>query len=349
MEIEISDEQRREHFEKQQNTDYGGTFKLLEPYLLENLSSLTLCPKCLQPHGKMRLLYGDWVEQQCECEKKDESKWGDGRDFNTGYETCYCCGLEVITSGSRWSCFFCQDCKKAIRKFNDAVGTCVIPLGRHSMMNGIGFSKSAPLIEAASLFSSELKSTSDLMDRAREHRALILRHQLKILKLPENANLLMLTKASLGANRKWDKKYALLSLIAHILKIPPKIVIPEPYTPKIESIFTSEPEISCVFYTLVIRNESINQKYKGGIKVFVAEHGVNYNNDIAVMIFMAPLGVEVTEEMLKKSGLKYGDDFTWFDARALCGKKPVVKAIPFKVKWLKGYFSKSRAYVSLVK
>ena len=222
MTIEISDEQIREHFEKQQNTDYGGTFNLLEPYVLENLSSLTLCPKCLQPHGKMRLLYGDWVEQQCECEKKDESKWGDGRDFNTGYETCYCCGLEVITSGSRWSSFYCQDCKKAIRKFNDSVGTCVIPLGRHSIMNGIGFKKSAPLQEATSLFSNELKSMGELMGRAHEHGALVLRHQLKILKLPEDPNLMNLTRASLDANRKWDKKDALLSLISHILKSPPK-------------------------------------------------------------------------------------------------------------------------------
>ena len=54
---------------------------------------------------------------------------GDGRDFNKAYETCYCCGLEVLESGSKWSPFFCQDCKKAIFQFNDAVGTCVIPLG----------------------------------------------------------------------------------------------------------------------------------------------------------------------------------------------------------------------------
>ena len=97
MAIAISDERICEHFEKQQNTYYGGNFKQLEPHLLENLSSLTLCPKCRQPHGKMRLWYGDWVEQQCDCEKKDKKKWGDGRDFNTGYETCYCCGLEVIS------------------------------------------------------------------------------------------------------------------------------------------------------------------------------------------------------------------------------------------------------------
>ena len=349
MAIDISDEQIYQRYEQQQNIVYGMPIEGAEPNLLENLSSLSLCPKCLQPHGKMRLWYGAWVEQHCTCDKWDDSKWGDGRDFNLGYETCYCCGLEVITSGSRWSSFFCRDCKKAIRKFNDSVGTCVIPIGRHSLMNGIRFNKSAPLHEAASLFSSKFKSIGELMDRARAHRGLILRHQLKTLKLPEDTSLMMLTKATFSVERKWAKKEALLSLIAYILQKPPKIVPYEPFTPKIESIFTSEPEISCVFYTLIIRNESINQKFKGGIKAFVAKHGVNYNDDISVMIFMAPDGIERTEEMLNKLGLKYGDDFTWIDATAISRKKPMVKTIPFKVKWLKGYCSKSRAYVSLIK
>jgi hypothetical protein len=348
MVIEISDEQIYEHLEKQQNTQYCGNFKVIEPYLIENLSGLTLCPKCLQPHGKMRLLYGGWVEQHCECEKQDDPKWGDGRDFNLGYETCYCCGLEVIVSGSRYSPFFCQDCKKAIRKFNDAIGTCVIPIGRHHYLNDKWFNKTPPLYEPPSLFSSESKSIGELMDRAREQKAFILRHQLKILKLPEDTNLMMLMKTSFSIDRKRAKKEALLSIIEHILKSPPKIIPYEPYTPKIESYFISEVEISCVFYTVVIRNESVNQICKGGIKAFVAEHGVKYNDDLTVMIFMAPSGIENTEEMLEKLGFKYGDDFTWFDATEMARRKPIVKRIPFKAKWLKGYCKDGRAYVSLV-
>ena len=189
----------------------------------------------------------------------------------------------------------------------------------------------------------------ELMNRAREQEAFILHHQLKILKLPENASLMMLMKASFGIDRKQAKKEALLSIIEHILKSPPKIIPYEPYTPKIESFFTSEPEISCVFYTVVIRNESVNQICKGGIKAFVAEHGVKYNNDLTVMIFMAPGGIERTEEMLNKLGLKYGDDFTWFDASEIAQRKPIVKSIPFKAKWLKGYCKDGHAFVSLVK
>lgn len=70
MVTEISNEQIYKHFEKQQNTQYGGNFGQFEPFLLQNLSSLELCPKCLQPHGKMRLWYGAWVEQHCDCRKR---------------------------------------------------------------------------------------------------------------------------------------------------------------------------------------------------------------------------------------------------------------------------------------
>jgi len=347
MVTEISNEQIYEHFEKQQNTQYGGDFGQFEPFLLDNLSSLTLCPKCLQPHGKMRLWYGAWVEQHCDCEKKDDAKWGDGRDFNLGYETCYCCGLEVLESGSKWSPFVCQDCKKAIFQFNDAVGTCVIPFGRHHFLNSRWFNRSVPLYEPPSLFSSESKSLGELMDRERQHKTLILQHQLKILTLPVDATLMMLLKASLSVDQKKAKQEALLSLIASILHDPPKIIPCAPHIPKIESTFITEPELSCVFYTVVIRNEAINQKYEGGIKAFVAKHGVKYNNDLSVMIVMAPGDLEVIEKMLKKLDFKREEDFTWFKASEIAWRKPTVKSIPFKVKWLKGYCSKGRAYVSL--
>jgi hypothetical protein len=64
---------------------------------------------------------------------------------------------------------------------------------------------------------------------------------------------------------------------------------------------------------------------------------------------MAPSGVEDTEEMLKKLAFKREDDFTWFEASEMARRKPTVKSIPFKAKWLKGYCSKGRAYISLVR
>ena len=217
-------------------------------------------------------------------------------------------------------------------------------------MNGIWFNKSAPLDEAVSAFVGKANSMGNLIVNVNEHKVLILRHQLKVLQLPENASLLELTKASFHINRKQAKKEALLSIVEHALQAPIEKYVETPMPPpKIESEFTSEPEISCVFYTLVIRNEAINQKYEGGLKAFVAGHGVKYNNDITVMLFMGSDNLYDASDMLQNKGLKWEEDFTYFDATAMSRKKPKVETSPFKVKWLKGYCSKDHAHVSLVR
>jgi hypothetical protein len=271
-------------------------------------------------------------------------------DFSTAYETCYCCGLEVITSGIKWSSFFCKDCKKAIYKINEVAGRCVIPVGRHSLMNGIWFNKSAQLDEAVSAFVGKVNSLGNLIGNVKEHKVLILRHQLKVLQLPENASLLELTKASFHNDRKQAKREALQDMVEHTLQSPIEKNVETPISPpKIESEFTAEPEISCVFYTMVIRNEAINQKYEGGLKAFVSEHLVKYNDSIAVMLFMGSDNLYDASEMLQNKGLKWEEDFTYFDATAMSRKKPKVKIIPFEVQWLKGYCSKNHAHVSLVR
>lgn len=58
-------------------------------------------------------------------------------DFPTCVELCYCCAAEVIPSGSRFSSFYCDECRAAVIALRDSCGMAVIPLGRHSIMNGI--------------------------------------------------------------------------------------------------------------------------------------------------------------------------------------------------------------------
>jgi len=83
------------------------------------------------------------LSQRCGCRRTpDEARW-DGFDFNEWACLCRCCGQVVLRSGSRWSVWFCQDCKEPIRGFNLTYGwqgTSIIPIGRHSLMNGIGLS-----------------------------------------------------------------------------------------------------------------------------------------------------------------------------------------------------------------
>jgi hypothetical protein len=62
---------------------------------------------------------------------KDESeeKWP-GFDFNTIVELCYCCGQEELKSGSRWSVWFCEECKEKVIDFNTRFQQTIIPIGR---------------------------------------------------------------------------------------------------------------------------------------------------------------------------------------------------------------------------
>ena len=78
------------------------------------------------------MLDGAWVELQ--------EGAGEHLDYQTVAELCRSCGVELLASGSRWSVWFCSECKARVRDLNDRAGTCVMPIGRHSLMNNVGLS-----------------------------------------------------------------------------------------------------------------------------------------------------------------------------------------------------------------
>ena len=74
-------------------------------------------------------------------EKKDDKNGIKGRlwpgsDFNTSVEFCHCCSKALINTGSRFSSFYCDDCRNLVAEHNQSE-TILIPMGRHSFMNGI--------------------------------------------------------------------------------------------------------------------------------------------------------------------------------------------------------------------
>jgi hypothetical protein len=99
---------------------------------------LLICRRC-------RLLKGpvpgrtDGAHQLCGCTpvevRRAQPRWGG--DHNTYAELCRCCGLVLLRSGSRWSVWFCRQCKEAVVVLNRSAGRCLIPVGRHSLMNGV--------------------------------------------------------------------------------------------------------------------------------------------------------------------------------------------------------------------
>jgi hypothetical protein len=72
--------------------------------------------------------------------------------------------MEAIRSGSRWSSFYCGECRKMIVERNRSAHGWAIPLGRHSLLNGI----SLGLVEDRQRFSDEVGGLFDAIDRLEE-------------------------------------------------------------------------------------------------------------------------------------------------------------------------------------
>ena len=100
---------------------------------------MDLCRKCLVLRGPFFDSHNGCERvQRCGCEPADPP-WN-AFDYNRAAELCRCCASRVIRTGSKWSAFFCDVCKRHVVAYNGGTGWNVIPIGRHSMMNGVALS-----------------------------------------------------------------------------------------------------------------------------------------------------------------------------------------------------------------
>jgi len=113
-----------------------------------DVCGMHICPKCFGINGPWRSVR-DFTdsetkreyEHKCHCERQhqrdQEERWP-RFDFNTCVELCKCCGAELLLSGSKWSVWFCEDCKEMVRQFHGEYQRYIIPIGRHSFHGGFG-------------------------------------------------------------------------------------------------------------------------------------------------------------------------------------------------------------------
>ncbi len=91
-------------------------------------------------------------EHRCGCQPNDEewkSEWI-GHDIAALIDLCHLCVRDVMASGSRWTWYACESC----RNVNNEIATAILgeshptnqilPLGRHSMMNGVALGLDPP-------------------------------------------------------------------------------------------------------------------------------------------------------------------------------------------------------------
>jgi hypothetical protein len=121
-----------------------------------------MCAECHEPYGT-QAQQGFPTPQRCRCNKTDEPTWP-RFDFNEHVHLCECCRAVALDSGSRWSVWFCKPCKDRVRLLNDRLGRVAIPIGRHSMMAGVGIA-GPDLVEAVEAEGDDLDDLVQVLIR----------------------------------------------------------------------------------------------------------------------------------------------------------------------------------------
>lgn len=119
---------------------------------------------------------------------KENEKWP-RFDFNEIVTLCYCCGQELLSSGSRWSVWFCEDCKKNVIRFNSIYQKRIIPIGRHSIMNGyiLNVQKFEDgMDKAIEEFTGNVKDLSRGIEHLEKWRKIIMQKNFKALSYSED-------------------------------------------------------------------------------------------------------------------------------------------------------------------
>jgi hypothetical protein len=112
------------------------------------LDGLTICPTCRTLKGRCIPSIGNSRRprvQECRCERRarprgEENPEWKGFDVPKAVELCYSCGLVPLRSGSRWCVWLCKPCATRAGELNGRAARPIVPIGRHSMMHGIGMS-----------------------------------------------------------------------------------------------------------------------------------------------------------------------------------------------------------------
>ncbi len=110
------------------------------------------------------------------------------------------------------------------------------------------------------------------------------------------------------------------------------------------SIFTREQEMRCVFFTLVIRNEALQKKYKGGLKSFVRQYHSQYNKDITTLCEMSDSYLDGAVTDIKANGLVRHEDYVCEIFEPDLYK--IDDAVPVAVSWLETRQAKGAVLVS---
>jgi hypothetical protein len=120
---------RRTEREHVTGDDDSGRGRLHRP------AHLQLCLTC----GELRGPYGGF-DNLCDCDGREWDRQPQPRsgDLSDNVRLCRSCVGTLVGGSSRWSPYHCDQCMPAVQLWRKMAGRSVVPIGPHSLMNGVG-------------------------------------------------------------------------------------------------------------------------------------------------------------------------------------------------------------------
>jgi len=288
-------------------------------------------------------------------------------DFSQAVTLCYGCGRELVQSGSKWSPFFCEYCLGYIRGSNatDPGFPGWIPVGRHSMMNGLSLGgPDAQDKEKVEQFCQAVNSLQERIEHLGCWRRLVVSKAREEVGFPKEGDIKLADYLEAVPRDKWSKLMTLRPLWRFFTDkfCPPSdeevnvpsVIAPagQPLDAEVEDEriqYTPEKEIRCVFYTLIVRNQALEEKYRGGLRGFLKKYGGVYNDEILTICYMAwEFDADIAD--LEANGLEGRKDFVLLidDQFGVPWEHDDFEPYPIEIPWLRGYYHKGGVVVFMV-
>ena len=112
---------------------------------LHRPAELEVCVAC----GELRGPY-EGFDNLCECDREawDRTPLPRAGDLSSNVDVCKSCISTLAPGSSRWTLYHCRECMSAVAGLNRLAGRCVVPIGPHSIMNGVFAAASPPPTDA---------------------------------------------------------------------------------------------------------------------------------------------------------------------------------------------------------
>jgi hypothetical protein len=336
---------------------------------------MKICGHCGEIFGRVGVSGepgGFW--QTCECGRtpagiqvRSDLRAYLNLDFSQVVTLCCGCGRELVQSGSAWAPLFCECCLMLVRQSNppDPFSPWRIPIGRHSVMNGISLSGTdAQDDQKVGRFVQAVNSLQERIEHLERWKKLVITRNREEAGFWGDGDVELAVYLEAVSRDKLAKHKAIAPLWSFFAgKFGPPFERENDVQPAEETarpsanqdvdderiLYTSEKEIRCVFYALIVRTHALAAKYMGGLMGYLKRHGGEYNDGIATLCYMGPEWDSDVAD-LESNGLQRSEDFIVLvdDLYGPPSCHEDFEVYPFDVASLQGYYHQGGIVVSMV-